>query len=423
MREAIRANQRPRAGFRSRSYALGFLAAVLLGGLVLAPAAGAASPARLTFTLARVGSPGNPSASVVPFQDAIYSSCSVAPVTKAGCLSVGSVAYRYGIGELEVTVSQWVAFLNTVNPQGTDPHHLYSSNESASAWPRYGQINFSSKARNGSHYKVAYSEWANKPFGFATFLRAARFINAVTNGKVLSRRARSAGRFSFVTYTVRLSRNTETGMYNLAHQKSTGATRARKRGFVVPSQNEWIKAAYFDPTGGGTLSYWKYPTNAGVFGDGTTDAPTATALNPRNGNVTNAGTQPLANFKPSTGTVPAWCPFQVSAHACQTVNPFGLSPSAYAKAFQGSLSSVGQARTRSPWGTLDQGGNAVEWTDTITPPPFGVKGKRVWRRLHGGVPNSTAYQMWISAVGLQPQDNTFFVHTYPWLGFRIGYIG
>jgi hypothetical protein len=36
---------------------------------------------------------------------------------------------------------------------------------------------------------------------------------------------------------------------------------------------------------------------------------------------------------------------------------------------------------------------------------------------------STAYQMWISAVGLQPQDNTFYVHTYPWLGFRIGSIG
>jgi hypothetical protein len=273
------------------------------------------------------------------------------------------------------------------------------------------------------HYKVAYPEWADKPYGFATFLRAARFVNSVTNGKVLSRRARRAGRFSFVTYTVRLSRNTERGMYDLAHQKRTGATRARKRGFVVPSQNEWIKAAYFDPSGGGTLSYWEYPTNPGAFGDGTATAPTATALNPHNGNVTNATTQPLANFKPSSGTAPNWCPYQVSANDCQTVNPFGLSPSAYAKAYQGSLSSVGQARTRSPWGTLDQGGNAVEWTDTITAPPFGVQGKRVWRRLHGGVPNSTAYQMWISAVGLQPQDNTFFVHTYPWLGFRIGYIG
>jgi hypothetical protein len=204
----------------------------------------------------------------------------------------------------------------------------------------------------------------------------------------------------------------------------TGATRARKRGFVVPSQDEWIKAAYFDPKGGGTLSYWKYPTNAGVFGDGTVTAPASTTLNPQNGNVTNAATQPLANYKPSGGTAPSWCPSQVSATNCQTINPFGLDPTAYAAAYQGSLSSVGQAATRSPWGTLDQGGNAVEWTDTITAPPSGIRaGPRVWRRLHGGVPNSTAYQMWLSAVGLQPQDNTFFVHTYPWLGFRVGYIG
>ena len=80
-------------------------------------------------------------------------------------------------------------------------------------------------------------------------------------------------------------------------------------------------------------------------------------------------------------------------------------------------------RRRSPWGTLDQGGNAVEWTDTITPPPFGVKGARVWRRLHGGIANAPVYQLWISAVGLQPQDNAFYTAIYPWLGIRIGVVG
>jgi formylglycine-generating enzyme required for sulfatase activity len=401
------------------------VAGALLWGLALAPAAGASSgPAHLTFETVRVGSPGNKAVSVVPFSDAVYASCSVAPQTKAGCLSVGSVGYPYGIGELEVTVAQWVAFLNTVDPRGTDQHQLYDSSESASSWPRYGQINFSSSARRGSHYRIAYPQWADKPYGAASFLRAARFVNSLTNGKVLSRRAHRAGSFSFISYTVRLSRQTERGMYDLARQKRTGATRARKRGFVLPSQNEWIKAAYYDPQGGGTLSYWKYPTNAGVFGDGTATAPTAATLDPQNGNVTNGATQPLANYKPSSGTAPNWCPSQVSATNCQTVNPFGLDPTAYATAYQGSLSTVGQASTRSPWGTRDQGGNAVEWTDTITAPPFGIRGgPRVWRRLHGGVPNSTAYQMWPSAVGLQPQDNTFYVHTYPWLGFRIGYIG
>jgi hypothetical protein len=68
-------------------------------------------------------------------------------------------------------------------------------------------------------------------------------------------------------------------------------------------------------------------------------------------------------------------------------------------------------------------GNVVEWTDTITPPPFGAKGHRVWRRLHGGIANAPVYQLWLSAVGLQPQDNTFYNATYPWLGIRIGVLG
>jgi hypothetical protein len=65
----------------------------------------------------------------------------------------------------------------------------------------------------------------------------------------------------------------------------------------------------------------------------------------------------------------------------------------------------------------------VEWTDTITSPPSGKTEQRVWRRLHGGVPNAPAYQLWLSAVGLQPQGDEFFKFTYPWLGFRVGVIG
>jgi hypothetical protein len=113
----------------------------------------------------------------------------------------------------------------------------------------------------------------------------------------------------------------------------------------------------------------------------------------------------------------------VPPDACSTVNPFGLDPAAYAELYQGSLSTVGQAATTSPWGTLDQGGNAVEWTDTITPPPAGQSSARIWRRAHGGVANSSAYQMWLSAVGLIPEDDVFFSRTYPWYGFRVGLIG
>jgi hypothetical protein len=388
------------------------------------PAMSEASPAPAVLTLktVKVGAPGNPSVGIVPFTDAVYASCAEVTQTSPApaCQQVGGVKYRYGIGQLEVTVTQWVAFLNTVDPAGRNRHGLYSANESSSAWPKYGQINFSADARNGRHYSVAYPEWANKPFGFANFLRSARFVNSLYNGRLLSKDGGDEGGFRYVTYRVRLSRQTESGMYEMTRRK---ATRSQRTGFVVPSQNEWIKAAYYDPSGGGTYSYWKYPTNAGVFGDGVATAPFQSSLDPSNGNVTNAATQPLATYHASETTPPSWCPSMQPAEACATVNPFGIDPTAYAKAFQGSVGTVGQALTRSPWGTLDQGGNVVEWTDTITPPPFGVKGPRVWRRLHGGIANAPVYQLWLSAVGLQPQDNTLFTATYPWLGIRIGVLG
>jgi hypothetical protein len=385
----------------------------------------------LTFTVAKVGKPGNPSAAIVPFTNAIYPNCASAPPEPKvattnlpdPCQEVGGVGYEYGIGEVEVTVEQYVAFLNAADPFGRNQLGLYSEDESGAAWPRFGQIDYSALARAGKHYTAAAPEWNDKPYGFADFLRAARFDNSVANGKVLSRTSSSANGFNYVTYRVRISRRTGTGMYDM-HKRAPVRTKAT--GFVIPSQNEWIKAAYYDPKGGGTFSYWQYPTNEGEFGPITTANPAApfpSQLNPLTGDVSNSSTQPLANFHAEGQAAAYWCPSNQTKEACDTVNPLHLPAKAYEKAFQGSLNTVGQAGTFSPWGTLEQGGNAVEWTDTITPPPFGAKGHRVWRRLHGGVPNAPVYQLWLSAIGPQPQKNTFFVATYPWLGFRIGVIG
>ncbi len=400
------------------------LASTAIVALASSPVAAAADKgAVVEVKTAKVGAPGNRSVAIVPFTDAIYRSCAEAPQSSRGCQRVGGVRGRFGIGRLEITVRQWVKFLNTADPAGRDPHHLYDPTESSSAWPKYGQIDFSSGAGRHRHYTVAYPEWADKPYGFASFPRAARFVNSLFNGRLISKRASGGGGFRYLTYRVRLSNRTERGMYDLARHKRSGATRAHKAGFVVPSQNEWMKAAYFDPSGGGTYSYWKYPTNPGVFGDGTATAPSPAILDSSTGDVTNSATQPLANYHASGLPAPTWCPAAVEPSNCSSVNPFGIDPTTYADLYQGSVSSVGQAKTTSPWGTLDQGGNAVEWTDTITPPPSGRPDGRVWRRLHGGIANAPGYQLWLSAIGLQPQSNPFYDLTYPWLGFRIGVVG
>ena len=395
-----------------------------LGLLVWGPGAADAAGGRrqvIVIQMVNVGAPGNPAAAIVPFQDAIYPTC--AQSGAGNCLSVGAVGRLYRIGRLEVTVRQWVKFLNTADPAGENRRRLYSASESSASWPKYGQIDFSAKGGRGRHYSVAFAQWANKPYGFANFLRAARFANSVGNGQILSKGAVTEDGVSVTRYRVRLSRTTERGMYDLRDTRN-GPTRARARGFVIPSQDEWIKAAYFDPAGGGQYSYWKYPTNPGTFGSGSTDAPSSTVLDGSTGDVTAATSVPRATFHADGAAAPSWCPGQITPQSkCAVVNPFGIDPIAYPKLYQGSLGTVGQAATPSPWGTLDQGGNAVEWTDTIAPAPGGAPGPRTWRRLHGGIPNAPAYQLWLSAVGLQPQDNAFFTQTYPWLGFRIGAIG
>jgi len=111
-------------------------------------------------------------------------------------------------------------------------------------------------------------------------------------------------------------------MYDMA---SETPTRSGSTGFVLPSNDEWVKAAYYDPKGGGTNSYWAYPT--GPF-----NPPNPTILNPTTGDVTNPENQPLATYNPNdpnstvdtpgspAGGAPTWCPSEAGA-TCNQVFP------------------------------------------------------------------------------------------------------
>ena len=401
------------------------------------------TPNVVSLSTVSVASPRNPSAWIIPFYNDVYQSSdscqaalpgvmaavaqapdpAVQKVSSNNCMAVGGVPYRFDIAETELTVSQWVVFLNTVDPLGRNRHRLWDAAQSSRAWPKYGSVNRAMKAPPGQRYYVASPAWANKPYNSADFTRGARFANALQNGKLLSKKTRvvttvSGARLTRTTYTVRLSPQTETGMYSMRNRK---ATRNATSGFAVSSQDEWIKAAYFDPKGGGKYSYWDYPTNPGQYvncpvdtsGCASGEQPAATQLD-ANGDVTNAGTQPLATFEATPGVAPDWCPAPfTSAQCAQAPRPFAGLP-----IYVGNMSSVGQALTRSPWGTLDQGGNVVEITDTIAPPPALGDPKIVWRRWHGGVVTATAYQMWLSAVGVTPQTVPGYA-VNPWRGLRM----
>ena len=317
-----------------------------------------------------------------------------------------------------------MTFLNTVDRDGKNLHELYIDHMNPTVWPMYGSVDFSADADAGQHYSVAYPQWANKPFNFGDFRRGARFANSLTNGDVLSTTQQTSGDFTYDTYEVRLSPETERGMYDMAQETPT---RTGTTGFVLPSNDEWVKAAYYDPKGGGTHSYWAYPT--GPF-----NPPHPSVLNPKTGDVTNAQKQPLATYNPNDpnsdvdtpgsppGGAPTWCPGQAGPKCAKIFPPdlpVGLDlPSQYLA----NVSTVGQAKTTSPWGTYDMGGNVVEILDTLAPQPPGYNFPRDWRYYHGGVANAPAYQVEISAFGYFPGDPGF-ERLYPWLGFRMGVVG
>lgn len=78
--------------------------------------------------------------------------------------------YTFKVGQTEVTVSQQVAFLNTVDPFGANRHHLWGAAESSTVWPLYGSVNRTKRAKPGHRYSVAASVWANKPYKMTDFL-------------------------------------------------------------------------------------------------------------------------------------------------------------------------------------------------------------------------------------------------------------
>jgi hypothetical protein len=222
----------------------------------------------------------------VPVGDAGNDSDSAMNCYAAGC---GSVSYSYSISSTEVTFAQYVEFLNA--KAATDPLELYDT-QSVFAVTRTGTP--------GSYAYEVKPGFAEKPVNFVTFFDALRFANWLHNGQ-------GEG-------------DTENGSYTLLGGTATpsnAATVARvpSATIAVASENEWYKAAYYDPEAG----YFDYP--AGSDAQPTCSAPTATP------NSANCG-------------------------------------------FVTSLTDVGAyTGSPSPYGTFDQGGNVAEWIDGGEPIP------------------------------------------------------
>lgn len=268
-----------------------------LFGVVCTIALGAALPADaapLTYQMVTVGDPGN------------------AP----NATGYGAVGYEYRIGTYEVTIGQYCAFLNAV--AASDPYFAYDAAMATDA-------TVAGIARSGSPGTFTYSvigpagtsygqSAADRPVAYVTWFRAARFANWMANGQPTGPQGPST---------------TETGAYAL-NGAFTGPAVARTPGaaFAIPTEDEWVKAAYYSPTKGASGGYWAYATQS--------DADPANTL----GGGTNA-----ANCYGSAG--------------------FSLTQShTYDSTGQNYLTTVGAfVASASFYGTFDQLGNLSEWND------------------------------------------------------------
>jgi sulfatase modifying factor 1 len=207
-------------------------AALLRLSLVLSLAMGWSASA-VTMDWTPIGNPGN---ACDPQQDA---------GAGAGCF--GSVGYAYNIGTYEVTIAQYVEFLNA--KAASDPLGLYNTAMASG---------LAGIARSGSPGSFTYSAVGGGgayPVRNISFYDALRFTNWMQNGQG--------------------SGDTETGSYTLlggtaTPSNGTTVTRNADAIFAVPTEDEWYKAAYYDAT---SASYFRFPV-----GSNTVTCSSASAL-------------------------------------------------------------------------------------------------------------------------------------------------
>jgi formylglycine-generating enzyme required for sulfatase activity len=236
------------------------------------------------------------------------------PGNAADATGYGAVDYAYHIGKHEVTNDEFCAFLNAV--ARTDAHELYDPRMANDGDDdNYGGIR--RFGASGNHSYSVREGMGDKPVVYVSWQTALRYANWLSNGK-------GEG-------------DTETGPYTFNGNDVTLPDHAAlaagaKAVWVLPTEDEWYKAAYFDAKKGSSGGFWAYP--------GGSDSPSAANLN------------------------------------------------------TGAPSTVGSASAASPCGAFDLGGNAWEYNELRRGDKVGLRGGSFYLNDHDGYTQSgTRYEV------------------------------
>ncbi|MBL8745498.1 MAG: SUMF1/EgtB/PvdO family nonheme iron enzyme [Phycisphaerae bacterium] len=205
---------------------------------------------------------------------------------------VGAVDHEYQISRTEVTGAEWFEFVQAYAP--------YVQEDAVNAFA------FTSTSITIAGYRQYLLPAANadRPVEIGWHF-AARYMNWLHNGKALTPAAFESGAY-----------DTSTFGFNADNSFTDQVSHSPDARYWIPSVDEWIKAAHFDPDryGDGVPGYWQY-SNA-------SDSPPAFG-SPASGGGTSTGGR--FNFPlPDVAAYPG---------------------------------------TQSPWGLLDCSGGFSEWTE------------------------------------------------------------
>ena len=246
----------------------------------------------------------------------------------------GRVNYPYEISKCELTNQQYVAFLNAV-AVNADPYGLYNQDMSTGVTGGIerkgiaGSYQYAVKAGVGNHPVVylgyydlmRYANWRH--FG----MPKGDCVAGVTEG--------TSDSGAYDTRDIEKILNGEKAAYASFGVRNAGAR------YWIPSQDEWYKAAYYDPTRLGPRKYWDFPCRT-------------------------------SNFPENRDAVAMSCNYLMGDQLGVGAPSFLADVDAYAK-------------SASYWGTLQQGGNVWEWIEGWQ---YGTVGNR---GLRGGSWGYTEY--------------------------------
>jgi formylglycine-generating enzyme required for sulfatase activity len=290
-----------------------------------------------------VGSPGN--RADANRADANRADTNRADTNRADATGLGAVAYEFQIMKYEVTVRQYAAFLNCVAVQ-SDPHQLWLPAMGEHVVTDLGQGGIRKDVPQCILREGAPGAWSYRPVMdredgpvfCVSFFSALRYANWLQNG----------GR----------NGDTESGAYDLS--QGAKVTRSASATIWLPNEDEWYKAAYYQPEncGGPTGGYWRFPFASN-------DIPVSS--------------------EPGSEEKLAAC---------------------FSRKFSGMVTVGSYPNAKSPCGALDMGGNVWEWTETVV---FDWK-----RAMRGG---SAAHRL--EKMRSDVRSNASPDRWYPDTGFRL----